>query len=269
MKRILYVIVLYKQKYRDTLSYRTLLWDVNQEDVLIFDNSPVTSVYGNCPHNIISQPNNPGLSSSYNKAAKYARDNGYEWIMVLDQDTTFPEGAIDAYLKTIDEHSDVKMIAPCHKIANGVFISPVKYFCKFGRNQDSVKTGVVSFTEASPINSGLLINLDAFEKVGGYDEDVTLDFSDIRFIEKFKTQYSKFYVLEDVVCLQDFSVNERDPNKLIGRFNIFLKCAKACKREHWSDGLQYFICTFKRCMKLTLVTRSTMFLKSYYKYYIL
>ena len=60
-----------------------------------------------------------------------------------------------------------------------------------------------------------MVNVDAFYKAGGYDEKVILDFSDIRFMEKFQKIYPEFYAIREVVCLQEFSIEERDFNKLM------------------------------------------------------
>ncbi len=266
--KILFVIVIYKQYYDRTLSYISLLNNLVGAWIFVYDNSPEAQVVSDENVIYIHDSNNSGLSVAYNKAAKYAKDNGFEWMMVLDQDTTFPLDALSSYIKAVEDNPDIKMIAPVHQISGGTYISPVKFHFKSGHNQKNVKTGIVSFNEACPINSGLLINLDAFYKVGGYDDEVVLDFSDIRFVEKFKKVYNHYYVLPNVVCVQNFSVDETDPRKLITRFNIFLKCAKACKREHFFDGFQYFVCTFKRCLKLTFATRSFIFLKSYFSNYL-
>lgn len=266
MNNILFTLVLYKTTCHKSNTYLSLL-NIEGIKIFVYDNSPSSQTISN--ENIIytHDSNNSGLSVAYNKAAQYAKENGFQWILLLDQDTTFEDNAINKYIEAIRVNPDIKLFAPKHKIKTGEYISPTKYFCKFSHPTKEVKTGITKFSEACPINSGMLINVDAFWEVGGYDNEVALDFSDIRFIEKFKKHYDSFYVI-DSTCIQDFSVNETNKDKLLNRFNIFCKCAKSCHRENFLVSIQYFIVTFKRCVSLTLQTKSFSFIKSYINNYL-
>ena len=263
--KILFVIVLYKSIYYRTNTYISFLKDI--KNLYIYDNSPSSQNISGDNIVYIHDPNNSGLSVAYNNAAKYAQQNGYKWVLLLDQDTTFEDKAIEKYLEAIEQNPDIKLFAPKHKIESGLYISPTKYHCKFSHPTKSVKTGITLFSEACPINSGMLIDVDAYWKVGGYDNEVILDFSDIRFIEKFRKYYDTFYII-DSTCIQNFSVNETDKDKLLNRFVVFCKCAKVCHRNNIVDSVQYFIVTLKRCVSLTLQTKSFSFIKTYIKSYL-
>ena len=102
-----------------------------------------------------------------------------------------------------------------------------------------------------------------------YDEEVMLDFSDIRFMEKFRKIYPKFYAIGEIVCLQDFSIEEQNLSKLMMRYKIFLYCALACKREHLLDYFSYFFVTIKRTVHLLWQTHSFSFLSVYVTNYLL
>lgn len=183
--KILCVIVLYKCKLENSKSYQSLLQN-NEETIFVYDNSPISQeVHG---ENIvyIHDSQNGGLSVAYNKAAQYARCNRFDWLLLLDQDTTFQKGAIEYYIKAINEFPDIKMFAPVHQISDGRYISPTHYVCKGSRPSRVMKCGLLNFKEASPINSGIMVNVTAFYEAGCYDEEVVLDFSDIRFMEKFR-----------------------------------------------------------------------------------
>jgi GT2 family glycosyltransferase len=266
--KILYVIVLYNCELYKTKTYSTFLKEL-RSTIFIYDNSPVKQNISKDNVVYVHDSSNSGLSVAYNKAAQYAKENGFDWILLTDQDTSFPEHALDRYISAINSQPDIKMIVPIHQIANGKFISPTPYHLKGSRPTDRKYFGVLKFSEAAPINSGMLIHVDAFWRVGGYDEDVVLDFSDVRFIEKFKKIFPVFYAMPDVVCLQDFSINEHDAGKLMIRFQIYLRCALACKRESLIDTFGYFFVTLKRTLRLTLQCRSLSFLQTYWKEYLL
>lgn len=251
-------------------TYKSLLY-MKDVDIYIYDNSPVsTDDWCNYPGHIeyVHDPLNSGLSIAYNKAAEYAKRHNFKWLMLLDQDTSFPAGAMDLYFKAIEDYPQVQMYAPKHKIPDGRYISPTKYFLKTSYPVRKVKEGLISFNQACPINSGIMLSVVSFLNVGGYDEEVTLDFSDIRFIEKYKKYYRNFCCV-NVVCLQNYSVNEKNFDKLMSRYKIFLKCAKSCKREKLGDAFGYFFTTFKRTIRLTVNTRKMAFLNTYYQEYLL
>ena len=209
--KILCVIVLYKCKLEDSKSYQSLLRD---KDITIF-------------------AQNSGLGVAYNKAAQYAKCEHFEWLLLLDQDTIFSYKAMDIYMKSIMDYPYIKMFVPIHQIADGRYISPARYICKGSHPIHTMKSGLLKFKVAAPINSGVMVNVDAFYKAGGYDEKVILDFS-----------------------------------KLMVRYKIFLQCALACKREYWGDYFSYFFVTAKRTLRLLWQTGQFSFVNVYITNYL-
>ena len=267
---ILFVVVIYNIPLTESKSYLTLLEQdgVSQADIFVFDNSPYQQKATLTVGKYVSDPSNGGLSKAYNCAAEYAQSHGYKWLLILDQDTTFPANALCAYQKAMAEHPDVEMIVPQHRISTGQYMSPTKYCMKTSHLQDTVPTGMVSFKDAAPINSGMLVSVASFVKAGGYDEQVWLDFSDIRFIEKYQRHYTHFYVMPDVVCTQNFSATDTDPERIFKRFRIYLSCAANYPKDSFADALAMFITTLRPTLSRTLKTRSMCFLQSWWNIYI-
>lgn len=263
--KILCVIVLYKCKLEDSKSYLSLLQNKN-ETIFVYDNSPLSQKVHTDNIVYIHDSQNRGLGKAYNMAAKYAKDNHFKWMLILDQDTSFTDDALPKYVKAIEENPSILLFVPKHKISNGKFLSPTPYHHKTSKLQDNVPTGIVKLLPYAPINSGMLINIDLFWKAGGYDEAVWLDFSDIRFIEKVRKLIDVFYVV-DTVCIQDFSVDETDMARLKNRFRIFCQCAKACKRERFGDYVDYLYVTAKRCLSLVVKNKNLSFISIYFKTY--
>lgn len=90
-KQLLFVIVIYNLDFHQSSTYQTLLLPHSDIPTYIIDNSLYSQIVQDS--NVIfysHHPDNPGVSFAYNEAAKYAKENGYEWMLLLDQDTHFP-----------------------------------------------------------------------------------------------------------------------------------------------------------------------------------
>lgn len=225
--KILPVLVLYNQTIEDSETYKTLLLGTFVGEIFVYDNSPVAQetmllerggrfVY-------VHDANNSGISKAYNEAAIYAKEKGYEWLLLLDQDTFFPQGALSLYESAVSCHtSEVIFVPQIYYSAKKAF-SPVKlgFWNIIGK---FVSVGSHLWKDYSVVNSGMCISLEAFSAVGGYEDNVRLDFADYCFIEKIKKKYRSFYRI-DVDAYQNFSNSESDVQKLKRRFDLYLESA--------------------------------------------
>lgn len=265
MTSILYILVIYGCEATEAEAMQTLFAGHEEQlrHLFVYDNSPSPHTPPEGVAQYVHDPSNGGLGRAYNTACRFAESNGYEWLMLLDQDTTFPPDAIEKYQDAIATHAETDMIAPRHMVAGGKYLSPTHYRMKASNLQDSAPTGTVAFTKACPINSGLLVSVKSFIKAGGYDEPVWLDFSDIRFIEKYRKHYSSFYVVPDLICRQNYSGLDKDPEKVFRRFCIYLQCAAAYPRDSWTDTLALTLTTLRPTLSYTLRQRTLRYLKAY------
>ena len=266
---ILFVIVICGCKIEESITFKTLIDREHIHDVFVYDNTATTQYTDLQIAEYVHDTSNGGLGKAYNTACKYAVKNDYKWMMLLDQDTYFPKGALSEYTKAIKSVRSINMIVPQHKIQNGKFMSPTHYFMKTSKLQDKVPTGYVHFNDASPINSGMLISVESFIKAGGYEESVWLDFSDICFIEKYKKIYDQFYVLPQVVCAQTFSSIETDKKKIYKRFRIYLECARNFPCDTILDRISLNITTLRPTLSRTINERSFRYINAYWNIYIL
>ncbi|MEO6732478.1 MAG: hypothetical protein ABIN01_14765 [Ferruginibacter sp.] len=152
------------------------------------------------------------------------------------------------------------------KLKTGAPFSPTRYKFKVGHFVD-LKEGILSLQKYSPVNSGMVINISAFNEVGGYREDVRLDFADFQFIERFRKKNQYFYLI-DSVAVQNYSKEEKDLDKNIFRFGIYLECVKNCVRTSFFDDLLYFFIAFKHLVAVCIKCRSFIFMKMFYLSYI-
>lgn len=256
--KILLVVVLYNQKLQNTITYSSLLVNIG-EGVLVYDNSPTPQHVATeaimSGWKYVSDTTNGGISKAYNLAGKYALENGYNWMLFLDQDTIFSKNILDEYKDIISRYEEIKLIAAPMKIGEKRYLSPVRVRFHMARPAHSVPEGKVSLDKYSPINSGLAVNVAAFHEVGGYNENVRLDFSDYEFIRRFKKNYSYFYVLKSV-CFQSFSNIVESNEQKLRRFDLFCDSLKNCEKNGWLDNVGFFSVVVKRMLALMWQTRS-------------
>lgn len=252
------VVVLYQMRLEHGNAFKTIVRPNSELSLYIFDNSPQPqhdqSEFGSNVY-YIHDGSNPGLSYAYNRAAEYGEQIGAQWLLLLDQDTYFPEDIINKYLRAIAESPDVKLFAPLMQIAGGRYISPVKYGIFSMRAHKNKICGVLDSSRFGVINSGMFVNIDSFEAVGGYNEKVWLDHSDYEFLRRYSSKYDKLFVL-DVVCHQEFSNEVQTKEQKLARFAIFCDCLRQCEYTSASGKIRRFVTIHKRSLSLMIRLRS-------------
>lgn len=251
-KKILIVIVLYNCKLNESKSFLSLAPPL--ENLIVFDNSESPqdiSVYaGKAVY--IHNGTNIGLSACYNKAAKYAKDNGYQWLLLLDQDTDFSGVSLADYLNAIKNYKDCNIIAPLVKCGKYT-MSPAVLKLKIPHVSLTEFRGVVSLEKISLINSGMCVSIRSFWNCGGYNEKVFLDFSDHEFLRRYKKYNSVAYILPQLIK-QDFSVVTDDKMKSLARFKMFCRSLRGCEKETIEDCIVFSLIILKRTIRLIVET---------------
>lgn len=265
MIEVLAILVLYRCKLEESRAFNSLTCSLNKEnekmDMLVYDNSPIpqynkkTFCKGNINIIYISDVFNSGVSKAYNTGASYARYKGKKWLLLLDQDTFFPLNAILKYRE--QQQSPYMLHVPILKCGKNC-VSPCYYLGGYGKALKYYKLGLNSFKRISLLNSGLFISLILFRKVGGYNENIPLDFSDHYFISCVKKYIREFNVL-DIQCEHSLSSSEMNMNKVLFRFEFYIKGAKEYSK--YNKMLKLFV--LARLVKLTIKFKSWQFVKCY------
>lgn len=268
-KLIAFAIVVYKEIFYKTTAFLTLQKSLSQLQntgswlILIYDNTDTEGwkieddSIKNTEIFYYHNPKNPGIGTAYNFLSRAAQQDGYEWILFMDQDTALPETAIAEYILAIRQRPDVLIKVPVTK-ANGKIYSPIRYVFKRGRIPRSVETGVKKFENYTFINSGIAIKLSLFFEAGGYDESIKLDFADFLFLDKVRKKTDQFEVLP-VWPVQSFSFLEYDIGKALKRYEIFVKDLAKCPRTGITDMLAYSTLGWSHMFKLSIKYKSLKF----------
>lgn len=263
--KILPVIVLYGQELCDSETYKSLLSDFDGQ-VFVYDNSPkpqnVLLADGGCRCTYVHDASNGGISKAYNYAVSYALKNGFEWILFLDQDSHFANGAIAVYDSAISMNPAEVIFVP------QIYYSEKKAFSPVELGFWNVKGKFVSigshlWSDYSVVNSGMCVNLNAYNSVGGYEDKVRLDFADYCFIEKIKKKYRSFYRV-DVDAYQNFSNSENDIKKMKRRFDLYLESAMNVPSYGLKGKIRLVMYVLKHSLALFLRTFDFFFITRYF-----
>ena len=113
---------------------------------------------------LVENQENDGLPVNYNKATKRAVDLGYEWLLILDQDTVLP----DNYIEKAREHLKDENIA---------IICPKYHDANLGKEIVSNNPAYeeTSFIDEC-ISSGSLCRVKIITELGGFDEKMFIDY---------------------------------------------------------------------------------------------
>lgn len=263
-------IVIYNKEISDLMILKNLSNETI--DIFIYDNSKFPQdipTFENVNIYYEHDENNSGVSRAYNQAYKKAKELNKILLLVLDQDSSFELSFIEQYMKMYQVYKNDYIYAPivCDekktKIYSPAFMSNFVGKTQFSENFLYEET--YSLAGKSVINSGLMIPLKMFEKIGGYNEKLRLDFSDIYFIEKYKELNPKI-VLVDVYLKHSISGDEgKDFTREYSRFRYYCSASKEIGN---SLNTLVFWSPFRRLVRLTIKYKNTKFIKIFYDYYL-
>jgi glycosyltransferase involved in cell wall biosynthesis len=240
-------------------------------DIVVYDNSPTPMVTesecinDNWTIHYIHDKTNPGVSKAYNTGFRIAKKLHKNWFLLLDQDTFFPENALVEYSKAIQENPGIFLFAPI-LISNNRIMSPCKYFLHRGYSVKKVKHGVCNFSMNSLLSSGMLIYVEAFKRVGGYNEKIRLDFADHSFIERYKAHYN-YFALINLRCSHGFFGNQDlTTDAALVRLAYYCEGAKHFA-NNFRDSLILTLVVAARTVKLSLTHKNLKFFVIFYNYF--
>jgi rhamnosyltransferase len=169
--RIIGVVILYQPDI-NMLINRINTYLPQLHKLLIYDNSESLNIQ---LKNLIQEQNNSkleyvffgengGLSKRLNAAVDYAMKNGYDYLLTMDQDSSFELGDFEKYLNKIQQNNLLKV-------------------AQFGVNcqKEFTKPTEVPEKVLSLITSGSILNLCFFKEIGFFDERLFIDFVDLEF----------------------------------------------------------------------------------------
>jgi GT2 family glycosyltransferase len=175
--------------------------------VVIFDNSSQShrvAIELNLPVLYKHDPANPGLAGAYNFALNLAQEGRFEWLLLLDQDTSLTREFILEVIESIDllaGRSDVAAIVP-KLLVNGRIFSPAAHFIEQLRHQYKrsnhavvLDTVGVQHRRLFAYNSGAALRVSALRAIGGFPQEFWLDYLDHAVFHALHTSGYRVYVM--------------------------------------------------------------------------
>lgn len=114
----------------------------------------------------IKNKENLGIATALNKGAKNAIKDGYKWLLTLDQDSKINQDIIRKMLDFINQTKIKKigLISPLHVVPTNEKIPNVEV-------EEKIEV----------MTSGNIINLDAYQEIGGFKDWLFIDCVDIEY----------------------------------------------------------------------------------------
>ena len=261
---ILVVLVLYQREISCSLSLTSFSRALEESGLtsqfrlLVYDNSPFQSVLPDkipMPFSCIHDPANGGLFRAYSTAMQLAEKEGYEWLLLLDQDTVLNEG----YLKTLwfnlpEASKNLRCAALVPKLlSQNSIISPARVL--FGGRFLPVDKTFIGFPpwEVTAFNSGTLLRISAIREVGGFNPRFWLDYLDHWLFNRLYRSDFMVYVL-DAVLPHELSV-QSIRNMSVARYKNILVAEgefyKCCKSQ--AENLAYRFRLAVRALKMFVI----------------
>lgn len=197
---ILAIVVSFNGLQATAECVKALIGDVG--GVLIVDNgSESTSLeilYGLSEDNRITLEclgENLGMGHALNIGARFALENGYRWLLTMDQDSLVDKNMIPMYLRTIEKHPMWVCLSP--SIADHGMLR---------RQEDaSVKYA---------ITSGNLVRADVVRDVSFYDEALFIDSIDFDFSLRLRAMGHSIHRVGDAVLWHQLGAAHEIPSSL-------------------------------------------------------
>lgn len=156
---------------------------------------------------LILNKHNIGIAKAINYGVKYAQRCNYKWVLTLDHDSICEENYIKNMFNTYNQVTDKKNIGI---LAPKVFeINKQEYIsCTKDLDKPYVKV-------KDCIQSGAIFNIECFEKVGYFNEDLFVYHVDYDYCERIlKNDYT---IIQCNNCILNHEEGYKVPKKFFGK----------------------------------------------------
>lgn len=166
---------------------------------------------------VIKHGKNLGIATALNTIVKYAKENGYDWAVTLDQDSVAPENLIEAYKSVIPGKERLGMV--CCKVHDRNFVM----------QREERLPQVDGYVEQC-ITSASMVNVQAWQDVGGFDDKMFIDSVDFDFCLMLRKRGWRIFRTYKAVLLHE-----------LGRTEVIRIFGKEYPCSHHSPFRHYYI----------------------------
>lgn len=166
------------------LAGRVMVFDNHSDNVVAI--RELTATDDRCL--LLESDENRGIAHALNVLCQRALDEGYHWMLTLDQDSVIPEGMLEEYSHYTDQDG-VGIICPAIIDRN------------MGREYTRQTSGTEYIRQC--ITAGNLVRLTAWQQAGGFTEELFIDGVDFDFCMKMGEAGFQILRTHDMCLLQE------------------------------------------------------------------
>jgi len=204
------IIVLYKLKLEDSITYKTLCEYISclkyNYELLIYNNSPEILIEESSKYIVINASQNDMLAVAYNYALQRAEEYNREWMLLLDQDTCLTKEYFEQ-LNNALLYENIAAIIPKLK-SKQMHLSP-KSCCStighWGIMKNLQTTGIINGKTIQAFNSAALLKTNSLQKIGGFSTEFPLYELDYWVFFRLSRNKEHFYLM-DVILYHDLTM---------------------------------------------------------------
>lgn len=153
---------------------------------------------------IIRNNFNIGLPINYNNAVKMAKSKGFQWLLIMDQDTLIPDNLIEEYQKYI---SWDKVAIICPQCCDINLSTKEEFMTGIPNKEFSYVNKCISSTS--------LNNVDIAIEIGGFDEKMFIDYVDFDYCRNCKDHGYK--ILRVNTCVIEHQIGKSRIISFLGK----------------------------------------------------
>lgn len=122
---------------------------------------------------IVRNEKNCGIARALNQICQWAMDHHYHWCVTLDQDSCADKEMVNGFLQYEGLNDQIGIIHP-HRRDRNLNLETLQYDGDYEEITDSMRV----------ITSGCMMNLAVWQKLGGFLEELFIDYVDYEFNER-------------------------------------------------------------------------------------
>jgi rhamnosyltransferase len=177
--------------------------------VIVDNHSKDPMALRSIPHKrLVELPENKGIAAALNEGMRISESMGAEWVLSLDQDTTFSETILQEYIKHIPHLDHPGAVSP--------------RIIKRDEEDKGNPNKEVELIEKCP-TSGFFMSVEAWKKAGQYDEWMFIDYVDYDMCMRLKINGYNIYRINNAFIIQELGKLKIHP--LVHRIGDLMNCS--------------------------------------------
>lgn len=237
--RVLAVIVLYEQTPQDSVSFQTLDAAIKHArpgklslKTFFYDNTPGGQASSKYPDKSSYEApgENRGIAEAYNRAIEIAYQEGFDWLLTLDQDTKLPIDFLDNLADTVAFVTPLKKVAAVAPLLYDKtrLISPSAGPYATSPKQFSEEFIGISMEKSTwALNSASTVRVSALRSIGGYDSRFWMDYSDAVMYHRLESNGMRVFVAGNIRVEHELSVLDMKNRVSPARYEAILGAESA------------------------------------------